>query len=52
VVAEVLANTGLTPAAAIRSGDAVPRQQRLNRRQHGVAIVGLWRDPNVHGAAA
>jgi CDP-diacylglycerol---glycerol-3-phosphate 3-phosphatidyltransferase len=52
LVAEVLANTGLTPAAAIRSRDAVPRQQRLNRRQHGVAIVGLWRDADLHGAAA
>jgi hypothetical protein len=50
--AEVLADTGLTPAAAIGSGDAVARQQRLYRRQHGVAILGLWRDPDVHGAAA
>jgi len=52
LVAEVLADTGLTPAAAVHGGNAVAGQQRLHRRQNGVAVVGLGRDPDVHGAAA
>jgi hypothetical protein len=52
VDADVLQHAECPPGAAVGRRQLVAREQCLDRRHNGVAIVRLWRDPEVHGTAA